>query len=185
MERDVLQILTEDHAVLRWLGERLTAARPGRARSALFNEFARALGAHQTVIDQTILPALRAGGWRGVSSDMLAGHLALKRLLAETLTFERDAPRFEHAVRRIVARVEAHCELEQNKLVPLVHASLDDHQRSLMADDAELHLTRLLGEQHQLNEDAEFAPQAEELVEEAYLVLGSFATTAGDDTPRQ
>ena len=185
MEKDVLQILTEDHAVLHWLGERLLAARPGRARATLFNEFSRALGAHQMVIDQTILPALRGCGWRGVSSDMLAGHLGLKRLLAETLTLDPWAASFDPALRRIVARTEAHCELEQLKLLPLVHSNLDDHQRALMAYDAELHLTRLLGEQHKLDEDAELIPQAGELVEEAYVVLGSLATADAQDWPRR
>ncbi|WP_280151059.1 hemerythrin domain-containing protein [Piscinibacter sp. XHJ-5] len=176
MERDVLQVLTEDHALLRWLGERLNAARPARVRINLFNEFARTLGAHQTVIDQTILPALRACGWRGLSSDVLAGHLALKRLLAETLTLDGDAPTFDYALRRIVARAQAHCEVEQRKLMPLLHAMLDDHQRELMAFDAEMHLTRLLGEQRRLGDDADLSPRADELVAEAYVVLGSLAT---------
>lgn len=179
MERDVLQILTEDHAVLRWLGERLTAARPGRVRTMLFNEFARALGAHQTVVDQTILPALKGCGWRGVSSDMLASHMALKRLLAETLTLERGDERLDHAVPRIVARTQAHCEIEQQKLLPLVHGLIDDDQRAMMAFDAELHLTRLLGQPRAPSADLEFLPRAEDLLEEAHVVLGSLAT-AGD-----
>jgi hypothetical protein len=181
MEKDVLQILTENHAVLRWLGDRLLAARPGRVRTMLFNEIARALGAHQTVIDQTALPALKACGWRGVSSDMLAGHMALKRLLAETLTLERGDESFDLAVPRIVARTRAHCDFEQEKLLPLVHRLIDDEQRAVMASDAELHLTRLLGEPRSRGADFDLIPRAEDLLEEAYVVLGSLASS--EDPP--
>jgi hypothetical protein len=173
MDRDVLQILTEDHAVLEWLAERLRAGRPGRARIVLFNEFARALGAHQTVIDQTVLPALKVCGWTGVSSDLLTGHVALKRLLAEALTLEREPSGFDEVVRSLAPQVKAQCELEQRKLLPVLLRCLDDEQRSLMALDAEQHLTRLLGETPKVHEDADFGPDAEDLVEQAYVVLGS------------
>jgi len=173
MERDVLQILTEDHAVLGWLAERLEAAPAGRARSVLFNEVTRALGAHQTVFDQTVLPALKACGWSGVSSDVLAGHLGLKRLLAEALTNERQPRGFDQVLQRLVPRVKAQCELERRKLLPVLHRCFDDAQRSLLALDAEQHLTRLLGETPKVHEDADIGLDAEDLVEEAYVVLGS------------
>ena len=179
MERDVLQVLTEDHAVLGWLADRLQGARPGRARMLLFSEFVRALGAHQTVIDQTVLPALKECGWHGVSSDVLRGHMALKRLLAEALTLERDPAGFDEVLNRLAPQVKAHCELEQRKLIPVLHRCLDDEQRSLMAVDAEQHLTRLLGETPKVHEDADFATNAEDLVEEAYVVLGSLPGLGG------
>lgn len=173
MDKDVLQILTEDQAVLAWLADRLLAARPGRSHILMFNEFARALGAHLTVIDQTVLPALKVCGWHGVSSDLLAGHMALKRLLAEALTLEREPSGFVEVVRRLASCVKAQCELEQHKLHPVLFRCIDDEQRSLMAVDAEQHLTRLLGETRKVHQDADFGLDAEDLVEEAYVVLGS------------
>src|SRR5688500_11645740 len=76
MRKDVVQVLLEDHAVLGWLAERLRPVSSTSAGTPMFNEFARALGAHQTVIDQTVIPALKACGWRGLSSDVLTGHMA-------------------------------------------------------------------------------------------------------------
>jgi len=184
MERDVLQILTEDHAVIEWLVERLRAARPGRARLLLFNEFARSLGAHQTVIDKTVMPALKACGWHGVSSDVLRGHMALKRLLAEAITVERDPAVFDEVACRLAPRVKAQCEMERHKLIPVLHGCLDDEQRSSMAVDAEQHLRRLLGETSQLHENADFGHDAEDLVEEAYVVLGSLPGSTGPPLPR-
>lgn len=183
MEKDVLQTLTEDHAVLAWLAERLTAAKPGRARAIVFDELSRALGAHQTVIDQTVLPALKAFGWAGVTSDVLTGHVALKRLLAEVLTLERRPDAFEGALPRLVARLEAQCRIEREKLMPVLRHSLDENQRSMMAFEAELHLTRLLGDAHQSHDDSELPVDAGDLVEEAYVVLGSLPSS--DEQPQR
>ncbi len=176
MERDVLQVLTEDHAVLVWLADRLSDARPGRARSVMFGEFARALGAHQTVIDLTVLPALKTVHWSGVSSDVLTSHMALKRLLAECLTVERNEAGFDEALRRLATQAKLQCGLEQHKLLPVLRGCLDESQREMMAFDAEMHLTRLLGETPTVHEVGELAPRASDLVEEAYVVLGSLAS---------
>jgi len=178
MDKDVLQILTEDHAVLDWLAQRLQAVRPGRGRAVLFNEFARALGAHQTVIDKTVLPALKVCGWHGVTSDLLTGHMALKRLLAEALTLERDPSRFDEVVGRLVGGATRQCALERDKLFAVLLECLDESQRWSMALEAEQHLTRLLGETPTVHEDAEFGADAEALLEEAYVVLGSLPSTA-------
>jgi hypothetical protein len=43
----------------------------------------------------------------------------------------------------------------------------------MMAFDAELHLTRLLGDNPLAHDDGELSLNADDLVEEAYLVLGS------------
>jgi hypothetical protein len=179
MEKDVLQVLTEEHAVLVWLADRVDSATRTRARTVLFNELSRALGAHGTVIDQTIMPALKACGWNGVSSDVLTGHLALKRLLAEALTLEREPGGFEEVVRRLVPRVKAQCDLEQRKLLPVLQRCVDEGQRAMMALDAELHLTRLLGESPKFLEDSGFGLDAEGLVEQAYVVLGSLPARKG------
>ena len=173
LEKDVLQVLIEDHAVLGWLADRLRGARPGRARNVLFNELARLLGAHQTVVDLTVFPALKACGWSGVSSEVLRSHMAMKRLLAEAIAVEREPADFDAAVRRLAPKVKVHCDLEQHHLVPVLHRTLDDDQRAQMAADAEQHLTRLLGEAPRMHGDTDLEPDAEDLLEEAYVVLGS------------
>ena len=53
-----------------------------------------------------------------------------------------------------------------------------------MAVDAEQHLRRLLGETPKRHEDADFGHDAEELVEEAYVVLRSLPGPTGPPLPR-
>jgi hypothetical protein len=60
----------------------------------------------------------------------------------------------------------------------------DDEERSSMAVDAEQHLRRLLGETPKRHEDADFGHDAEELVEEAYVVLRSLPGPTGPPLPR-
>lgn len=175
MERDVLQVLGKDHAVIAWLADRLVASPPGRARSLVFNEFSRTLGAHLAVIDRTVLPALRTCGWRGLTSDVLSGHMALKRRLAEVLTLAPDDEEFDAARSQLVTEVAKQRCREQDALLPVLNECLDDAQRSMLALDAELHLTSLLGQTNEMMfENVGMTRAADELLEEAYLVLGSF-----------
>ena len=183
MEKDVLQTLTENHAVLGWLAQRLALATPARSRSLLFTEFSRALGAHQTVMDRTVMPGLKACGWSGVSSDVLTGHASLKRALAESLTLDRNEFRFEEAVRQLVRQVQVQCEREQRQLLPVLRRCLDGEQRAMMALDAEAHMTLLLGETPHFQEAMGLTQlAADDLIREAYVVLGSLPARA---TPPQ
>ena len=171
MRKDVVQVLLEDHAVLAWLGERQRPVAGTTAGTQMFNEFARALGAHQTVIDQTVIPALKACGWRGLSSDVLTGHMALKRSFAELLTLRPDSPNFEASLAALMRQMTRQFELEDKKLLPLLTDCLSESQREILAFEAEAHLTQILGDTPL--QDAELARPATALLEEAQLVLGS------------
>lgn len=179
MRKDVVQVLLEDHAVLGWLGERLRAT--SGATTPMFNEFARALGAHQTVIDQTILPALKACGWRGLSSDVLTSHMALKRSFAELLTLRPDSAGFEASLSALMRQVTLHCDIEDRKLLPLLTDCLSESQREMLAFEAEAHLTQILGDRPV--QDAALAQPATELLEEAQLVLGSLPSRQTERMP--
>ena len=170
MHKDVVAVLDEDHAVLRRLVVRLRSAVGTPACRQVFNEFARTLGGHHTVIDQTVIPALKACKWHGLSSDVLAGHLALKRTLAELLTLPHVGPDFEWALARLLRQLERQGDLEDRKLLPLLARELGDTQRALLAIEAETHLARILGETPR---EGELGLPADELLQEAQLVLGS------------
>ncbi len=125
------------------------------------------------MIDRTVLPALRTCGWRGVTSDLLSGHMALKRQLAEVLTLSQESSAFDEASRQLAEQVGQQRRREQDKLLSVLHECLDDSQRSMLALDAELHLTSLLGHTPESFESSGFERAADELLEEAYVVLRS------------
>lgn len=178
MEKDLIQVLTEDHAVLGWLTGRLRETTSTR-KALLFNEFARALGAHQTVIDQVVIPALKSCGWRGLSSDVLAGHMALKRSLAELLTQRPGSASFDAALEPVLLELGLQSSRECDKLLPLLHRLLAADQLAMLAYDAELQLAKLLGDGSHLD-DIDSAQPADELLAEAHVVLASLPGTAKD-----
>ncbi|HEY0858824.1 MAG TPA: hypothetical protein VGE16_17300 [Albitalea sp.] len=179
MEKDLIQVLAEDHAVLGWLTGRLRETTATR-QSLLFNEFARALGAHQMVVDQVVIPALKSCGWRGLSSDVLAGHMGLKRSLAELLTLRPGSASFDAALGTLLLDTSLQTGREHDKLLPLLHQLLDAEQLVMLAYDAEVRLAQLVGDGSRLD-DIDIAQPVDELLAEAHVVLASLPGTA---TPR-
>lgn len=177
MEKDLIQVLAEDHAILRWLTGRLRETNSTRRRSLLFNQFARALGAHQMVIDEVVIPALKSCSWRGLGSDVLAGHMALKRSLAELLTQPSDSAAFNAALESLLLEMGLQTSRERDKLLPLLHQLLDADQLVMFAYDAEQRLRQLVGDGSEFD-DIDAAQPVDELLAEAHLVLGSLPATS-------
>jgi hypothetical protein len=185
MERDLLQVLADDHALLGWVAGRLQCAPSPRGRRAVFPELAAALAAHQTVVDRTVLPALKEMGWHGIRSDLLASHVALKRQLAETVALEREGGDADRALRALALEVQAQCGREILTLLPVLAQRLDGSQRSMLGLDAQQHLTRLLGDTPKTHADVEQESGVADLLDEAYVVLSSLPTRQTTPQPRR
>lgn len=172
MKQDVVAVISAHHAVLDWLMERVTDARPGPARRVLFDEFAKALGGHVRAIDQAVIPALRASGWRNVSSSLLVGHVDIKHRLSELLTLRASTRAHDLALAALAEHMRAQQQREARQLLPLLHDALDDWQRAQLGVEVQEHLSRVIGDPSGF---ADSEPAAS-LLEEAKLVLGSFPT---------
>lgn len=169
MNKDIVTVVSENHAVLAWLAERLPACEPGPARRFLFDEYAKALGGHLRAVDAVVIPALRVKGWRDVSSALLIGHVQLKSQLAEVLTLNAETPGFKRAFAALTAGAAAQCEREGRQLLPLLDKQLNDSERLLLGGEALEHRDRVMGDGVPAFDDSQ---PAAELVEEAKLVLG-------------
>jgi hypothetical protein len=101
----------------------------------------------------------------------------LKRHLAEMLTLERGTDHFDAALKQLVQQLDIQCELEERKLLPLIHECLDDTQRTMLAFEAETHLTRILGDSHSVG-DIDLPQSVSDLLEQAHIVLGSLPSTS-------
>ena len=153
--------------------ERVTEGGSGPARRVLFNEFAKALGGHVRAIDEVVIPALRANGWRNVSSCLLVGHAELKHRLSELLTLRLSSRAHELALFALIAHLQSQQEREARQLLPLLEDTLDDWQRAQLGAEVQDHLSRVIGERPSGFADSQ---PAASLLEEAKLVLGSFPT---------
>src|SRR2546423_14528275 len=98
MRHDIVGFLDEDHARLADLAQGLRACARPAAAVAQFNEFAVLLGAHLVVLRRVIYPALKAVGWKNVSSSLLVGHAKLTQAFAEILTLKKASGQFADAL---------------------------------------------------------------------------------------
>jgi hypothetical protein len=176
--KDVLVSLTDDHVVLSWLAHRLRTARDGFSRSLLFNELAKALGGHISVMEYVVLPAMSRCGWHGVDSQVLVEHMVLKRHLADVLTLERGSAQFQAEVQDLCNQVEAQADREQLELLPALRECLGKGERAMLASEVESRLGAYLGELRAPGEHKDVdPPTAEELLQEAKVVLASLPNT--------
>ncbi len=173
MKHDVVAVISDHHAVLDWLMERVAEASPSPARRVLFDEFAKALGGHLRAIDEAVIPALRAGGWRNVSSSLLVGHVDIKHRLGELLTLRLSSRAHDDALATLAVHLQAQQQREASQLLPLLQGALNDWQRAQLGAEVQDHLSRVIGERPSGFADSE---PASSLLEEAKLVLGSFPT---------
>lgn len=176
--KDVLVSLTDDHVVLSWLAHRLRTARDSFSRGLLFNEMAKALGGHLSVMEYVVLPAMSRCGWHGVDSQVLVEHMILKRHLADLLTLERGSAQFDAELQDLCNQVEAQADREQLQLLPALREWLGEGERAMLASEVESRLGAYLGELRAPGEhtDAD-PPTVEELLQEAKVVLASLPNT--------
>lgn len=171
MKQDVVAVISAHHAVLDWLTERVTEAGRSPVRRVLFNEFVNALGGHLRAIDEAVIPALRAVGWRNVSSGLLVGHVDIKHRLGELLTLRLSTRAHELALAALAANLESQQAREVRHLLPVLQDALDDWQREQLGGEVQDHLSRATGDRPSGFADSQ---PAASLLEEAKLVLGSF-----------
>jgi hypothetical protein len=171
--KDVLVSLTDDHIALSWLAHRLRTARDSFSRGLLFNELAKALGGHLSVMEYVVMPAMSRCGWRGVSSQVLIEHMILKRHLADLLTLERGSDQFEAELQDLCGQVEAQADREQLELLPALRECLGEGERAMLASEVESRLGAYLGELRAPGEHRDDPPTVEDLLQEAKVVLAS------------
>jgi hypothetical protein len=178
--KDVLLTLTEDHVFLSQLARRVRTMTDRLARSALFDELAKALGGHFGGLEYVVLPAFSQAGSYRLRSEVLIAHMNLKRRLAELLMMERRNARFEAELLRFCDEVEAQADLEQLELLPALRDSLSEADRAFLAAEVEEQMAARLGVHPLL-----YGPELDEprgagdLVREAAVVLGSLPGRSG------
>jgi hypothetical protein len=164
---DICPLLAGDHASLEQLATQLRAAHRPAAAQRLFKHFAAALGGHLTAVRRVIYPALKALGWKDISSELLVGHARLSRSFAELLTVEHDNAHHADALADVLRATEQMIARERAQLLPVLRGHLDTAQRMALALEAEPYLAKPHGgDPHGTN------LHVADWLEEARLLLG-------------
>ena len=183
MRHDIVGFLDEDHARLADLARGLRACAQPAAAVAQFNEFAVLLGAHLSVLKRVIYPALKAVGWKNVSSSLLVGHAKLTQAFAELLTLKKGNGQFADSLSDLLDATDRVLERERAELLPILAEAATPGERLAMAAEAAQFLpesarssTRAYDESGRLS--------VRDWIEEARLLLGGMkASTSGQDPP--
>lgn len=174
MPKRLPSVLLRQHEVVRRQAERIVEASNPRYRVHLFREYARAVGGHIRVIDQVVVPTLQMHRWRGVSSDLLVGHVRMKQHIAEALVAVQQGHDIDGMVQGLLAEVAQQCAKESAELVPLL--------KELLGDDESRSLGGQAGAQFSLVFDSAEESRsgyACDLIDEARVVLSTLPATAG------
>jgi hypothetical protein len=170
MQHDIVGVLDEAHARLGELGRRLRAsARPALALYQ-FNEFAVLLGGHLAVMKRVVYPALKAIGWKNVSSSLLVGHARLTQSFAELLTLKKANGAFADSLSDLLEATQRLLDAERAELFPLLEAHFSAGARLAMAAEAVQYLPHPAPAASRPSDVVR--QSARDWVEEARLLLG-------------
>ena len=130
-ERDVLDLLTEQHTVVRDL-MRTIATCPSSERAEPFEMLARLLAVHETAEEEVVHPRIRRIGES--ASDLVQARLdeesASKKVLADLEKMDPASSEFELAFLGFQQDVELHAENEESMTFPLLMADADLEERT-------------------------------------------------------
>jgi hypothetical protein len=170
---DFESALREHHDTLQSQVERMVEASTPSHRRMLFDQFSRALGGHFRAMDHAVIPALRAHGWRDVPSDILVGHVHLKRYLADVLASRSSPMAFDERLADFLPRFAVQRETEFHALVPAVNRLLTAEENRSLAAQVSAEFGLVFDKQ-----PAADPRPANELIDEARVVLSGFSSAA-------
>ncbi len=174
MRKSVEVVIGETHGAVQQLLDRLRAARSPEVRDRVFDDFAKLLGAYLLALEQSVFPRLRTHQWQGLSSAVLAAHFSVKRCLAELIATARDAARLEAALGALHEALQEQQRHESESLVPALRRLLRDEERLVAGDDMQARMALIVGAPRDRPLPAALAPPAQEVLDEARLVLRGF-----------
>lgn len=132
---DVIDVLTEDHRVLRELLEQLDREdRPAEMR-ALFLRIVREFAAHEAAEHDVVFPAARAAApaARTTLHDLAAEHDEVDSLLDEMLHLDPAGFGFVKRASALILELQAHFLEEEDLLFPQLRSVLDPAERAELA----------------------------------------------------
>lgn len=115
-EVDVVDLLIQQHSLIRDLFEEVKSAQPGQAQQEAFYRLRRMLAVHETAEEEVVHPAARralAGGDEGLVDDRLAEENEAKQLLSQLEDVQPGEPRFLELLEDLRLAVLTHARSEE------------------------------------------------------------------------
>jgi Hemerythrin HHE cation binding domain len=128
--RDIVEVLQDDHALLRSLaGDVSTGMDEGRAEP--FLEFRDLILRHQIAEDLVVYPALvRFAGGAAVADSRQHDQTGIEAHLTHLDHLQWDTPEFELGVSRLLLDFLGHIQKEEAEVLPILATKLGRHRRA-------------------------------------------------------
>jgi hypothetical protein len=121
---DVLAAVLDDHADIKELFGRVSAAPGGAAKADAFRDLVVKLVVHETA-EQEVVHPLAKDDAASVVEERLAEEKSGEKLLSELEKIDVDGPDFEQQFTKLHEEVLAHAEAEENQEHPIIERKHD------------------------------------------------------------
>jgi hemerythrin superfamily protein len=130
-ERDVLDLLIEQHEVVRELLSTIATC-PSSERAEPFEMLARLLAVHETAEEEVVHPRVRGidDAAKALVQSRVDEESAAKKVLADLEKMDPASSEFELAFLKFQQDVEFHAENEESTIFPLLMADADLQERT-------------------------------------------------------
>jgi hypothetical protein len=125
---DAIDLLKEQHDVVRGLFEQIEQARDDEEKQMLFQELADNLAAHATIEEKLFYPAAYAKKTKELLTEAVEEHLAMKRIIADLIDMAPDHENFDAKIKVLKEQVEHHVAEEEGDLLKAVRHELDGEE---------------------------------------------------------
>jgi len=159
---DALELLTEQHAEVDELFEKIEDSDDADEKAELFRELADKLAAHSAIEEKLFYPSVLTEETSDQLLEATEEHLAAKRVLADMLAMD---PEDEHwdaklSVLKEEIRHHAHDE-EEGKLFPIIERTMSADQRAGLGNELLAMFEELIGQEPRMQIPSETGQAAD------------------------
>lgn len=127
---DAVQLLEDDHAIVRDLAQAFDDATSSPDRRLIGHQLLTALEIHAAVEETIFYPAM-APSDPDLVAEAVGEHRVVKHLVAELRTLALGDDEFANRLRQIVEEVEHHVDEEEKEMFPKARAALSNELQDL------------------------------------------------------
>jgi hypothetical protein len=133
---DALELLTEQHAEVDELFEKIEKADDSDEKAELFRELADKLAAHSSIEEKIFYPAVMAEETSDLLLEFSEEHLAAKRVLADLLALDPEDEHWDAKLTVLKEEIRHHAhDEEEGKLFPMLEKQLSADQRAGLGNE--------------------------------------------------
>lgn len=145
---DALELLTEQHAEVDELFEKIEDSDDADEKAELFRQLADKLAAHSAIEEKLFYPSVLSADTADTLLEFTEEHLAAKRILADMLAMDPDDEHWDAKLTVLKEEIRHHAhDEEEGKLFPILEQKLSSDQRAGLGNELLAMFEELMGQE--------------------------------------